>query len=102
MTDHRDILMKQFDVNGQQEKSSYLVIVAKIINIHHEGDERSKNYPGHGYPAYTETISGYKIYEFVDKAELEGWISRNSNLKFVIKSCTHVTFETKTHVELSV
>ena len=97
-----DRLRKQFDVGGQQKKSSYLVIIEDQTVIHHEGDELSKNYPGHGYPAYTETIDGYRIYEFTDKVELEGWISRNSNLKFVIKSCTHVTFETKTHVELSV
>ena len=97
-----DRLRKQFDVGGQQKKSSYLVIIEDQTVIHYEGDELSKNYPGHGYTAYTETIDGYRIYEFTDKVELEGWISRNSNLKFVIKSCTHVTFETKTHVELSV
>lgn len=99
---NNDRLMKQFDVNDQQKKTSYLVIVEDKTVIHHEGDERSKNYPWHGYPAYTETINGYKIYEFTDKAELEGWISRNSKLKFVIKYCSHVTYETRTDVELSV
>jgi len=26
-------------------------------SIHHEGDERSRTNPGHGYPAYTEQIT---------------------------------------------
>ena len=31
-------------------------IVIGSRNIHHEGDERSKQYPGHGYPAWTEEV----------------------------------------------
>jgi hypothetical protein len=26
----------------------------KEVSIHHEGDERSRTNPGHGYPAHTE------------------------------------------------
>ena len=28
--------------------------ILEEIEIYHEGDERSRNFPGHGYPAYTE------------------------------------------------
>ena len=30
--------------------------------IHHAGDERSRTHPGHGYPAYTETVQ--RVEEF--------------------------------------
>jgi hypothetical protein len=32
----------------------YLIITSR--EIYHEGDERSRQYPGHGYPAYSETV----------------------------------------------
>jgi hypothetical protein len=32
----------------------YLIITTRII--HHEGDERSRQCPGHGYPAYSEDV----------------------------------------------
>ena len=32
----------------------YLVITER--KIHHEGDEYSRQHPGHGYPAWTETV----------------------------------------------
>jgi hypothetical protein len=38
----------------------YLIIVASAI--YHEGDERSRTNPGHGYPAYTETV--HRVEEF--------------------------------------
>jgi hypothetical protein len=28
--------------------------IIKDTSVHHEGDERSRTNPGHGYPAYTE------------------------------------------------
>ena len=33
----------------------YLII--KESTIYHEGDERSRQFPGHGYPAYSETVN---------------------------------------------
>ena len=39
------------------------------VVVHHEGDERSRTNPGHGYPAYTENI--LKIRMFVTKDEEE-------------------------------
>ncbi len=35
----------------------YAIIIFKSQTIHHEGDERSRTHPGHGYPAYTETLT---------------------------------------------
>lgn len=50
---------------------------AVIINrtIHHEGDERSRKNPGHGYPAYSENVQELKTFanydEFVKWVEAE-------------------------------
>lgn len=40
---------------------TYLII--KEENIYHEGDERSRQYPGHGYPAWTQTLQVATEYE---------------------------------------
>ena len=34
-----------------------LIIIIKEDIIYHQGDERSKTHPGHGYPEYTENVS---------------------------------------------
>ena len=34
----------------------YVVVVFSVKHINHEGDERSRSHPGHGYSAYTEDI----------------------------------------------
>ena len=45
----------------------YAIIVYDSKSVHHEGDERSRTNPGHGYPAYTETIPINSHYATVDK-----------------------------------
>lgn len=40
---------------------TYIIITEE--NIYHEGDERSRKYPGHGYPAWTQTLQVAKEYE---------------------------------------
>ena len=34
--------------------------------IHHEGDERSRTRPGHGYPAYSETVTTMKEFKTLE------------------------------------
>jgi hypothetical protein len=34
--------------------------------IHHDGDERSRTNPGHGYPAWTEDVQSIKFFESED------------------------------------
>lgn len=48
----------------------YAVILQE--SVYHEGDERSRTHPGHGYPAYTENFEVIK--KFKDEAELRKWI----------------------------
>ena len=45
------------------------MVIARTID--HEGDERSRTHPGHGYPAYTETVH-----------EFRAWIEREENRKY--------------------
>jgi hypothetical protein len=40
----------------------FQVLCFEEQTIHHEGDERSRTNPGHGYPAYTEKIKYLKIF----------------------------------------
>ena len=48
---------------------SHLVIVIKPRVIHHEGDARSQSNPGHGYPAYDETLPWTTLYGCTSREE---------------------------------
>jgi hypothetical protein len=53
-------------------------IIIKNLNIHTEGDERSRTNPGHGYPAGTDHyVQVYTVFTNEDefKAELENEIN---------------------------
>ena len=41
-----------------------VILVFQEQNIYHEGDERSRTHPGHGYPSYTENRKFADIYAF--------------------------------------
>ena len=49
----------------------YLITTRKV---HHEGDQRSRDYPGHGYPAYSEDVQHLEEFEsygpFAEKVKL--------------------------------
>lgn len=48
-------------------------------SIYHEGDQRSRDNPGHGYPAYTETVT--KFHPFKDEAEMKDWVKHQPHYK---------------------
>lgn len=50
------------------------ILVFKTSSIYHEGDERSRTCPGHGYPAYTETIYTVDYIPFADEKGVNDWI----------------------------
>jgi hypothetical protein len=58
--------------------------------IHHEGDQRSRDCPGHGYPAYSETIE--KIQTFKDEAALKEWILNNTT-RYNSKAFTAIKYQ---------
>jgi len=49
---------------------SYVVQFFATSFVHHEGDERSRRNPGHGYPAYTEAVLSVRT--FVTSSE-QAW-----------------------------
>lgn len=60
--------MKSSDIPN---RFHYALIEFSQNHIHHEGDERSRTHPGHGYPAYTETVDVARYESFLTKEELE-------------------------------
>jgi hypothetical protein len=57
----------------------YAVLRNNVRTIHHEGDERSRTNPGHGYPAYTETITSIDYLVFETKEELDNYLRFHHN-----------------------
>lgn len=55
------------DVSKFPMSTHYAIMTFSTRSIHHEGDERSRTHPGHGYPEYTETIHETKYHAFPDK-----------------------------------
>lgn len=58
------------------QKEHFAVIVEKTTRVHHEGDERSRTHPGHGYPAYTEEIKSIDYIPFATEQEVADWVNR--------------------------
>jgi len=50
-------------------KEHLAIIVLNTRNVYHEGDQRSKDYSGHGYPAYTESIENFEYYGYENTEE---------------------------------
>jgi len=72
------------------DKNSYYAAFIEE-SVHHEGDERSRTHPGHGYPAYTSTHTEVK--KFKDEEELKEWILSNERYgqkSYSIVYCTPV------------
>jgi len=42
----------------------YAILMFNTSSVYHEGDERSRQCPGHGYPAYTETIESFEYHYY--------------------------------------
>lgn len=62
------------------------------------GDQRSRDYPGHGYPEHTETTISLR--EFRDEAEMAEWVKREttrgySSSKFTLIRYEELTYDTK-------
>lgn len=77
---------------GDQEDipfgKAHLAII-EFGSVYHEGDERSRTNPGHGYPAYTETTLNYTFYEH---SEREVWVKRIGELMGVGQYSTKKNF----------
>jgi hypothetical protein len=47
----------------------YVIQFFEEHSVHHEGDERSRTHPGHGYPAYTEQFQTTRQFATLDESE---------------------------------
>jgi hypothetical protein len=77
--------------------------IVEFSTIHIPGDERSRQFPGHGYPATSEPISRYVA--FTDRAEWEAEISSRmkstySGKNFIALKVSPVTIETEIVIKL--
>jgi ribulose bisphosphate carboxylase small subunit len=67
--------------------------------VYHEGDERSRTNPGHGYPAYTETVEKMKEFDSLD--QLKAWIRVNhGNKKIRVIEFQDVEYTTELKVDI--
>lgn len=75
--------MKQATKKSEIPLGTHLaILVFKTTSVYHEGDERSRTHPGHGYPAYTETIHTIDYISFADEKGVNDWIvARELNKK---------------------
>lgn len=73
-------MIKQPEELPQQIHFAAMVFQTKFV--HHEGDERSRTHPGHGYPAYTETIHSVEYIPFKSASEMEQWVVKAETQKF--------------------
>jgi hypothetical protein len=68
------------------------------VTVYHEGDERSRTNPGHGYPAHATTHSEY--IPFATEAALLDAINRNCYNSFRIIKAEPLEIEVKTTVKI--
>lgn len=71
------------------ELFTFAVIIEK--SIHHEGDERSRTHPGHGYSAYTETVKEFK--EFKTEAHFLAWIKAQDAKQYTSENYRAIAFK---------
>lgn len=55
----------------------YAIIKYNTHSVYHEGDERSRQHPGHGYPAHYEQVTTMVHMVFDSKEEWETYIQNN-------------------------
>jgi transposase len=75
----------------------YAIITIKIT--FHDGDERSRTNPGHGYPAYSEETLEYRV--FYNKNEWEREIERLTQLSTRFRAIVAKAVKITTTIEIS-
>lgn len=68
-----------------------------------EGDQRSRDAPGHGYPAHT--VEGLEIVRFSGQADMEAWVQRaitvSSSPAFELIRYETLTYSSTTTVKIT-
>lgn len=74
--------MKEIKTQQEIPQEKHLAVLEFIQeSIYHEGDERSRTDPGHGYSAYTETRHKVIYTTFKDAQEMSDWILKATKEK---------------------
>lgn len=71
----RELMKRIKGPNDVPAGPHFAVILYGTRRIHHEGDERSRTCPGHGYPAHTETIDNIEHWVTTERSHLEEFIT---------------------------
>ena len=74
--------------------------IIKEETIHHEGDERSRTNPGHGYPAYSEKYTTYK--EYTDYSKFISDVEWHTKCRHTIKIVQVIPLTIKTELKIEV
>lgn len=77
----------------------YAVFVKTSTHI--PGDQRSRDYPGHGYPAYN--LEKTEVIEFASKEKLLQWVENNvgyGKVSYRAFKCSSVQIRTTTHIDI--
>ena len=74
----------------------YGVIRTKTIT--HEGDERSRTHPGHGYPAYSENVR--YLEEFDGQDALKKFLKTHHSEKFRVIEFQDIPYESDIVINL--
>lgn len=92
------------EVKEFPKEKHYAALVFQTRYVRHEGDERSRTNPGHGYPAYTETINSTDYIPFDSKGDMEIWLAHQHNERktnYQIIEATPLTVKTSVSVKIS-
>lgn len=90
---NRDLMKRVKGPADVPNEPHFAVILYGTRSIYHEGDEISRTCPGHGYPAYTETLDDIEHWVTTEKSHLE---------KFVTKLDAQTGYDKKPYVILEV
>ena len=73
--------------------------ILKFSKIWIEGDERSKQFPGHGYPGHDKEYCEYIIFE--NEKILSDWIVEHPNEKYVVLDAKKAKINIETNVKIT-
>lgn len=74
--------------------------IIKNVTTYHDGDERSRTNPGHGYPAHTTTAMVYKPYE-TEVEVLDALERKSKHENWMVIQAAPMVIKTTTQLELA-
>ena len=85
--------------NAEIMRRQHWAIISNV-SVYHEGDERSRTHPGHGYPAHTTTHTEYTPYATEEEA-LEAIRRKRDHERFTVIKAFPLRVETDIKITLA-